>query len=115
MFKFTGLNGTCKQGIFQLFQFNKVSIQNSYSGTSVFDLPIQTIRFLTKNFELRMLPNLNRTSNTQAGNQKEASGVEWHFKLDLAGTKKAEWRQNALGDTLRPFSNCITCHFEPDC
>ena len=56
-----------------------------------------------------MLPN----SNTRAGNRKEPSGVERHFALDLAGTKRAEWSRNALGGTLRPFSNCVKRHFEP--
>ena len=57
-----------------------------YSGTSVFDLlPIRTIRFSTKKFELKMLPN----SNIRAGNRKEPSGVETHSALDLAGTQSA--------------------------
>ena len=64
-----------------------------YSGTSVFDLlPIRTIRFSTKKFELKMLPNSNRTSVF------EHSGWE---------PKRAEWSRNELGGTLRPFSNCV--------
>ena len=59
--------------------FNEVCY---YSGTSVFDLlPIRTIWFSTKKFELKMLPNSNRTSVF------EHSGWE---------SKRAEWSRNAL-------------------
>ena len=70
-------------------------------GSSVFDLlPIRTIRFRTKKFELKMLPNSNRTLVF------EHSGWE---------PKRAKWCRNALGGTLRPFANCVKSHFEPDC
>ena len=54
-----------------------------YSGTSVFDfLPIRIIRFLTRKFELKMLPNSNRTL------------VFEHSGWEL---KRAKWSRNALG------------------
>ena len=70
-----------------LVEPTKIIMISHYSGTSIFDLlHIQTIRFSTKKFELKVLPNSNRTS------------VFEHSRWE---PKRAEWSRNTIHSISR--------------